>query len=268
KALIKNISLDITPELAFIIEVRARSPEKSVAMAKFILSEVNAAVIDLNVKKSRENREFLEGRYKEISFNLASSEDSLLKFQSRSGLLEAENQIKSTIETFSKLESEVALKEIELAMVERIYGSEASQTKTANIAAEEFKKEVERLMKYGNEEGTIVPLSKLPSKAIQYFRYYRQVEIYNALLEFIIPLYEQARFEEVKDIPVIQIIDEPSLPEKKSYPPRILFALIFTVFVSLSTSLIFLFKEIISTSQNPKINFIKSEFFDFSKNKK
>jgi capsule polysaccharide export protein KpsE/RkpR len=268
KALKANINLDVTTEMAYEIEVRASSPEKSVEMTNFLLDEVNSSVIDLNVRKSKENREFLEGRYKEISANLAAAEDSLMLFQKRSGILEAENQIKATVELFANLESEVALKEIELAVLEKIYGKNASQTLNARISFEEFRNELNMLSKTGKKESAIVPLSTLPKKAMQYFRYFRDVEINQAMLEFIIPLYEQARFEEVKDVPVIQVIDYPSLPEKKAYPPRAIYALLISIFVVFFTSVILVFKENLENSQNPKLKFIRKELFKFSKNKK
>ncbi|MCW8805854.1 MAG: Wzz/FepE/Etk N-terminal domain-containing protein [Ignavibacteriaceae bacterium] len=268
KALKANINLDVTTEMAYEIEVRASSPEKSVEMTNFLLDEVNSSVIDLNVRKSKENREFLERRYKEISANLAAAEDSLMLFQKKSGILEAENQIKATVELFANLESEVALKEIELAVLEKIYGKNASQTLNARINFEEFRNELNMLSKTGKKESAIVPLSTLPKNAMQYFRYFRDVEINQAMLEFIIPLYEQARFEEVKDVPVIQVIDYPSLPEKKAYPPRTIYALLISIFVVFFTSIILLFKENLENSQNPKLKFIKKELFKFSKNKK
>jgi tyrosine-protein kinase Etk/Wzc len=268
KALKGNISLDVTTEMAYGIEVRASSPEKSVEMTKFLLDEVNSSVIDLNVRKSKENREFLERRYKEISANLAAAEDSLMLFQKKSGILEAENQIKATVELFANLESEVALKEIELAVLEKIYGKNASQTLNARINFEEFRNELNMLSKTGKKESAIVPLSTLPQKAMQYFRYFRDVEINQAMLEFIIPLYEQARFEEVKDVPVIQVIDYPSLPEKKAYPPRTIYALLISIFVVFFTSVVLIFKENLENSENPKLKFIRKELFKFSKNKK
>jgi len=268
KALKANINLDVTTEMAFEIKVRASSPEKSLEIAKFLLSEVNSSVIDLNVRKSREKREFLEERYKEISSNLASAEDSLMLYQKRSGIMEPENQIKATIEALTNLESEVALKEVELAVLEKTYGANAPTTINAKIGLEEFRKELNLLMKIGKKESSIVPLSAIPQKSLQYFRYFRDVEIYQAMLEFIIPLYEQSRFEEIKDVPVIQIIDYPSLPEKKAYPPRTIYALLMSFFVVFFTSSYLMVKENLTASQNPKVQFIRYELFRFSKTKK
>lgn len=268
KALKTNINLDVTNEMAFEIKVRASSPKKSLDMANFLLQEVNLSVIDLNVRKSREKREFLEDRYKEISSNLALAEDSLMLYQRRSGILEPENQIKATIEALTKLESEVALKEIELAVLEKTYGTNASATTQAKIGLEEFRKELNMLIKTGKEESSIVPLSAIPQKSLKYFRYFRDVEINQAMLEFIIPLYENARFEEIKDVPVIQIIDYPSLPEKKAYPPRTIFALLISFFIVFFTTLYLMVKENVAASQNPKVQFIRNELFRFSRNKK
>jgi hypothetical protein len=37
-----------------------------------------------------------------------------------------------------------------------------------------------------------------------------------------------ARIEEVKSIPSVRVIDSPSWPEKKSFPPRLIIMLVFT----------------------------------------
>src|SRR5208283_1866129 len=41
--------------------------------------------------------------------------------------------------------------------------------------------------------------------------------------------YEMAKVQEVKEIPTAKVLDPPNLPEKKSYPPRLLFMLLGTV---------------------------------------
>ncbi|MCZ7614320.1 MAG: hypothetical protein M5T52_12495 [Ignavibacteriaceae bacterium] len=49
----------------------------------------------------------------------------------------------------------------------------------------------------------------------KFLRLYRDIEIYTAILEFIVPIYEQAKLEEQKNIPVLQVIDYGVVPEKK-----------------------------------------------------
>jgi uncharacterized protein involved in exopolysaccharide biosynthesis len=51
------------------------------------------------------------------------------------------------------------------------------------------------------------------------------VEVQSKLLEILIPQYEQARMEENKNIPTLQVIDEPKVPLNKTKPKRIFIVL-------------------------------------------
>ena len=88
------------------------------------------------------------------------------------------------------------------------------------------------------------------------------------MVEFIIPLYEQTKFEEVKSIPVLQIIDRPSLPEKKSFPPRTLFTLIITFIIIFTTSQIIFFRDYLNKTENEKLKLIRAELFNFKRKSK
>jgi uncharacterized protein involved in exopolysaccharide biosynthesis len=64
----------------------------------------------------------------------------------------------------------------------------------------------------------------LPRLAVPYADLYRQVRIQEAVYELLTQQYERARIQEAKDIPVVSVIDHPGVPEKKSFPPRLLLA--------------------------------------------
>jgi uncharacterized protein involved in exopolysaccharide biosynthesis len=68
------------------------------------------------------------------------------------------------------------------------------------------------------------PLSELPQQAKDYLRLERNIQIYASISQIILPLYEQAKYEEQKSIPVIQIIDPAIPPERKFFPPRTMVA--------------------------------------------
>lgn len=261
----KLIEVNITDESAYEITVRAISPEKSAEITNYLVEKVNNEVVNLNVKKANENRRFLEDRYEEILINVTNSEDSLRSFQERTGMLEAESQTKSIIEAYAELESGLASKQIELAVVEQVTGKNSPQANNLRVTVEKYKSRINDYIYGKDKESVLLPLNKLPKDIIQYYRHFREVEIHNAMLEFIIPLYEQARFEEVKAIPVLQIIDYAVPPEKKSYPPRVLFALILTFIIVSAASLIIFIREVLRNSTNEKLTFIRSEILRFRK---
>jgi uncharacterized protein involved in exopolysaccharide biosynthesis len=58
--------------------------------------------------------------------------------------------------------------------------------------------------------------------------------VQETVFELLTQQYEMARIEEAKDVPVVTVIDPPGVPEKKSFPPRILVTLLLT-FLSFAT---------------------------------
>jgi capsule polysaccharide export protein KpsE/RkpR len=78
------------------------------------------------------------------------------------------------------------------------------------------------------------PLRQLPRLAVPYADLYRQVQVQETVFELLTQQYELARIQEVKDVPVVSVIDSPGIPEKKSFPPRLLLTAILTF---LSTSI-------------------------------
>lgn len=265
KKLKSGISLEITKEMAFSITMRSSSPEKAARMNKYILDKVNKAVIELNVKKAKENRIFLEERYNTIKANLNISEDSLQRFQQKTNFFEADDQLKAIIDAYSKFESQLALKEIESSVVEKIYGANSSQYANSKTTLDVYKNEFNKLKSGKIDNSIFIAMSNLPERAKEYVRLYREVEVYNTMLEFIIPLYEQTKFEEINSVPVLQIIDNPSIPEKKSYPPRTIFTLIITFIIVFSLSLIIFFKDYLKKTDNEKLRFIRTELFRFKR---
>ncbi len=253
----ENIFADENKDGAYEIKVRGSSPQKAADMANFIVDELNKTIVSMNIQKSKENREFLERRYDEIKKNLRVSEDSLTRFQKSSGILLAEEQTKASIEAYTKMEAELMSKQSELEILKKIYGDSAPQVNPAAIAVDQYKSKLESLKKGKENTDLIMAIKNLPSNAMTYVRLFRDVTIYNKMLEFIIPLYEQVRFEEQKNIPILQIIDTAKPPEKKAYPQRALLTIIITFITLLLAIFLIVTGEVIKNSANPKVKMLK-----------
>ena len=263
KAVRKVITADETEKGAYEITVRASSAKKAADMVNYIVVKLNSTLIDMNTAKAKENRIFLANRYSEIKNNLFNSEDSLVKFEKASGLIFAEDQAKTTVEAYTKLESEVTSKQIELSILTKIFGENSPQVEQAKIAADEYKNKIENLKKGKDKSDLLLPIDNLPQKAMDYLRYYSEVEINKTLMEFIVPLYEQSKFEEQKSIPYIQVIDKGVAPATKSFPPRVLMTTIITLFILTFSFIIIIIREKIIQTENDKVKFIARNIFHF-----
>jgi uncharacterized protein involved in exopolysaccharide biosynthesis len=263
KELKKNIKADVTEEDAFTITVRDNSRFKAAEMTNYIVSLLNQRIIELNIDKSRDNRIFLEKRYEEIKLDLRNAEDALKNYQEKSGVFSAEEQIKATIEAYASLESQLASKKVELSVYQKILGSESPQSKNMEVSVNEFQKMVEKVQKEGQSKDLIMPIASMPEKAIEYFRYYRDVRIYNEILEFLVPLYEQAKFDEQKTTPILRVVDYAVPPEKRVFPQRTLFSLIIALGATLLGFCYVLIQENKNLQESEKLQFIKRNLFSW-----
>lgn len=267
KILGSSITTEVTEEGAYQITVRAGDAKLAMEIVDFITKEVNESVIRLNSAKSRENRIFLEARYSEIQEKLASSENTLQAFQESSRFLEVTNQTKSIIENYSKLEAELSTKETEYTILKNLLGKDSPLVLTAETSLNEYRNEYEKLISSDKDNSIFLPIKSLPKNAKTYLRFLRDVEINTAMLQFIIPLLEQARFEEIKSVPILRVIDSPSFPEKKSYPPRTIFTLLITVFIVFVISIFRFILDLLKNTNNNKLIILRNELFRFNRKK-
>ena len=261
KSLAGSIEASETKFSAYEIKVRANSPQLSADITNYIVLLLNEKLIELRTEKSKNNRIFLKDRVAEIRITLSKSEDSLMRYQEQSGILAAEDQVRGLIETYTTLETELITKQIERSIIEKLRGKNSPQFETVNMEVIEYEKHLEEMKRKGGPSGLIPALNSLPEKVINYFRLLREVEINSAILEFILPLYEQAKIEEKKDIPTLQVIDDAIPPAKKSFPPRTILTLLITFSVFLVAFIFILMKENKNLQSSEKMRYIKENMF-------
>ena len=172
---------------------------------------------------------FIEKRYLQNIDDLHSAENALKDFQDKYGAIALPEQITATISAAAGIEGQIVAKEIELKIVEQYAGA-------SNFEVISLKNEINALKSKFNEmnrrqrkevssdkkDDIFLPLNSLPDLALKYARLYRAVKIQETIQEFLLPQYEQAKIQEVKDTPTIQVLDEAVLPIEKAKPKRAL----------------------------------------------
>jgi len=253
KQLRKNIITNETKDDAFEIIVRANNAQLSSDMVNYIVEYLNRTIIDLKVQKSRDNREFLGERVDEIYRDLYASEDSLRKFQERSGLYDIKSQVPEMVSMYAKIETEVMTKQVQRSILERLYDTENPEVKALDIQIAEYQKKLNQMKSTKGPENIVLGMKNLPATSVEFLRRYRMMEINSTLLEFVLPLYEQSKIEEKKDYPILQIIDYAVPPAKKSWPPRTLFAAIGALFSAVGYLIFIFLEERFRLSTNPRM---------------
>lgn len=222
-----NVKFNVEDEGNIVISVTDRSPKRASEMANYYVEILNEMSINLAIKEAKNNREFIEKRFFEIQDTIRFLEDSLKKFSRNYNVLELQEQVKGAITLAAQLKAEVELAKIERDLLKNNLGESHPLVIQSELKLKELNKRLSS-MKFGEESNLkssinfFIPFEKIPETGILYLRLMRDYEIQNKLLEFIYPIYEQAKIEEQKNIPVVLVVDQAIPPEKKSSPKRTL----------------------------------------------
>jgi len=117
-----------------------------------------------------------------------------------------------------------------LNVMKRTYGEDSPLTLKAEIGVQELNKKINSLNagKEVSDDGVnlLIPFKKAPGLGYRFFKIYKDLEIQYKILEFVQPMYEQAKVEEVRNTPSVLVLDHAGPPERKARPKGSLYFVI------------------------------------------
>ena len=217
-----------------IIMIRVTDTDKAraVAMAKAHVEELNRLLAQVNTSAASREREFLEQRLIVVHNEMQDAAKALSEFSSRNTTLEPEDQGKAMVEAAAMLQGQLIAAQSELSGLEQIYTPENVRVRSLRAHIAELQSQIDNMGgKNYNGATTLDPnslypsLKQLPVLGAQYADLYGRVKIYETVYAMLTSEYEMARVEEAKETPSVKVLDAPFLPEKRSFPPRVLITL-------------------------------------------
>lgn len=264
KSYTSNLEIELQDEGNLTVSFLDKSPQKAADIVNYMIDKLNEINTTLSVSNAKANREFIEKRYLQNVADINQLEKNMQLFQEKYGVIAVPEQIEGTIKSMSEIFSQQAEKEIALNVLKRSYGEDNPITQKAEIEVQEINNKINSLVGSGNPvNGTslLIPFKKAPALANKYLKIYRDLEIQYKILEFVQPLYEQAKVEEVRNSPSVLVLDKALPPENKSKPKGSIYAAIaFVSSLIVGFFIVFtleLFQKI-KISSPGQYNFIKS----------
>jgi uncharacterized protein involved in exopolysaccharide biosynthesis len=244
KELLDNVDFTVETEGNLNITVYDKDPQRAADMANYFVEMLNTKNTELQVQNAHGNRQFIEERYKKNISDLAAAEDSLKAFQKKYGVIALPEQIEASIKAAAEITGQLAIKEVQASVLRRTQSIDNPSVIATQIEIDEFRNKLSQMNsgihQSKSEMNVFVPFSKIPDLGGEYIRRFRDVEIQYKILQFITPLYEQAKVEERRQTPSVLILDKAGPAERKAKPKISLYALI-ALIVSLLLSLVIVF---------------------------
>lgn len=220
KALKADVEIALTKENTLTLSVVNRDSAKAAAIANFFIEELDRINKKLSTEQARSNRVFIGQRLKETQHALREAEEAFKSYQEQHNTLGFTDETISALLAGARLEAEVLALEIQRDVLQRSLGR--SHPALAQVANQ---------IEAGKRR-----LAALPEIGLEMARLFRQVEIHSKLLAYLLPQYEQARIQEARDTPTVQIID-PAVPPQLKYAPKRMFIVLGAMVSSLLAAL-------------------------------
>jgi capsule polysaccharide export protein KpsE/RkpR len=249
KYLVRHTTVDDDKKSGVIsITVEDTDPRRARDLTKAYLEELNQLVNRTNTSSAHQERVFIEKRLKSVQDDLEQAQMELSQFSSTHTTLDIKEQTHAMVDAAAKLQGQLIVSQSEVDSLQQIYGDANVRVRAAQARVNDLKRELSKMSgssaalpidkdqnsdsSTNNSSSTdLYPsLRQLPRLAVPYANLFRRVRVQETVFELLTQEYELARVQEAKDVPVISVIDEPGIPEKKSFPPRLLVALLLTLF--------------------------------------
>jgi tyrosine-protein kinase Etk/Wzc len=265
EAFMDNIETDVEDEGNLVVSVYDKAPQKAAAIANYMIRKLNEINTRLSVTNAKANREFIEKRYMENINYINQLENEMKEFQKKYGVVAVPEQLEATVKSMSEIYAELYKKEVSLNVIRRTYGDNSPMRQQLEIEVQELKDKIDKINS-GNtvsNDGVnlIIPFKRAPELAYKYLKIYKDLEIQYKILEFVQPMYEQAKVEEIRNTPSVLVLDYAGPPELKSKPKGSLYFLVSFLISSFIGLLIIFSLEGIN-----KIKKIDPEKYDYIKN--
>jgi len=219
------------------ITVTDSSPRRAAAMAQEYVAALNSVVSQVSTSSAHRERVFLEQRLAQVKQDLEAAEKDFGQFASKNATIDIKEQGKAMVTAAATLQGALIAAESELEGLKQIYTDDNFRIRSLRARVAEFRTQLEKLG--GKEEiatdateqqdGSLYPsIRKLPLLGVSYADLYRRTKVQEAVFETLTQEYELAKVAEAKEIPTVKVLDPGDVPERKSFPPRLMIMLLGT----------------------------------------
>ncbi len=222
------------------IKVSDKSPQRAAEMAREYVAALDRIVTTLNISSAHKERVFLENRLSQVDTDLEKAEKDFGDFASKNATLDVKEQGKAMIGAAADLEGQLIAAQTQLEGLRQIYSPNNVRVRSMQAQVDEYRRQLQKLGgKPGSTDDAPPPsneelypsIRELPILGVKYADLFRRAKVQEAVFETLTKQYELAKVEEARETPSVKVLDEGNIPEKKSFPPRIILIILGTGFV-------------------------------------
>ena len=227
RLLANHSSFEVDPKSSIVtISVSDKSPVRAHDLASAYLDALTEKNGQLALTESSQRRVFFGQQLAKEKDDLEDAEVALKGTEEKSGLIALAPQTASEIQMITQTRAAISERQVELAALRLSATQENPELIRLESEIQGLQEQLSRLQIGTNKRlSGAIPTSKVPELSLEYVRKMREVKYHETLFEVLSRQYEQARIDEARNAPLVQVIDTASYPDAKSSPFRTLIVL-------------------------------------------
>lgn len=237
------------------IDVTDHNAKRAAQIAGGYIDELNDLMATLNTSSAHRERVFLADRLQNISKEMEAAEQDFSQFSSRNTAIDVTAQARATLESSAMLQGQLIAAQSELQGLRQIYTENNVRVRSTEAQVLSLKQQLQKLAgaaqppavdgaadppgeltatnSGGGTDGPYPSARELPVLGVGYADRLRRVKVDEAVFETLTKEYELAKVQEAKEIPTVKVLDPPNVPERKSFPPRLVIMVFGTIFAGI-----------------------------------
>lgn len=192
------------------LSVEDTDPARAVKLAEAYVEELRTLTARIAVTEAQQRRAFFEQQMQAARGHLVEAQKALAATGVTEASLKAEP--KAAAEGYAKLRAELNTAEVRLSALRASMTENSPEVRIQATTVASLRGQLSRL------EGQTADAGQTPA----YIERYREFKYHEALFDMMARQYEVARVDEAREGAIIQVLDAPSLPERKVRPQRVL----------------------------------------------
>ncbi len=202
-------------------------PKRAAELANGYVEEFRKLFASMAITEASRRRLFFEDQVQQVKANLTLAEEAMRKTQQSTGVLQIDSQARALIESAAILRGQVVAKQVQIEAMRSFASEDNPNLILAKQELAALESQLERLS--GAEQGpeSDINLSKgrVTEAGLEYLRRYRDLRYQETVYELLAKEYEVAKLDEAREGSMVQVVDSAVVPDRRSFPPRLLIIL-------------------------------------------
>lgn len=222
-------TVSVSKEGVISVTVEDEDPRQAAEMANFYVEQLDRLVAQYGVGEAGRQRVFLTEQLARARAGLDAAEGALRRFQERNSAVVLQEQTRGAIDAAARLKGEIMAAQVQLQVMRNFATDANPEVVSVRRRIDEMNRQLEQ-MQYGEaafrgaggRQGQFsVPFARVPEVGLELARLTRDVKVQETLMTVLAQQVEQAKINEARDFPIVQVLDS-AVPAERPSKPRIL----------------------------------------------